>query len=232
MSEDFVRSVAGRVGLLAVVAASAQAQAPSMVRATKDRPVEVELVSASRAVVPGETTWVAVRLKPSPGWHTYWRYAGDVGSSFSAAWNLPAGWKAGSFVWPVPHRIPSPPLASYGYKREQLLIAPIAVPQSARLGWTARIAGRVTWVVCKDECVSDDVDLSIARPVAASAAIDSAVMNAIHAERKRAPLPQGDWTVRAREDDHVGRVDRRPRRAQVRLFPRLFPSTSSSTAPP
>ena len=171
-----------------------------MVRATQDRPVEVELVSASRVVVPGETTWVAVRLKPNPGWHTYWRYAGDVGSSFSAAWNLPAGWKAGSFIWPVPHRIPSPPLASYGYRREQFLIAPIEVPQSARLGSTARIAGRVTWVVCKDECVSDDVDLSIARPVAASAAIDSAVLSAIAAERRRAPLPQGDWTVRAAVD--------------------------------
>ena len=171
-----------------------------MVRATKARPVEVELVSASRAVVPGETTWVAVRLKPNPGWHTYWRYAGDVGSSFSAAWNLPAGWKAGAFIWPVPHRIPSPPLASYGYEREQFLVAPIEVPRSARVGSTERIAARVTWVVCKDECVSDDVDLSIGRRVAASAEIDAAVMNAIVAERRRAPLPQGDWTVRASVD--------------------------------
>src|SRR5918998_2861255 len=164
MSENCVRSVAGRVGLLAVVAATAHAQAPSMVRATQDRPVEVELVSASRVVVPGETTWVAVRLKPNPGWHTYWRYAGDVGSSFSAAWNLPAGWKAGSFIWPVPRRIPSPPLASYGYEREQFLVAPIDVPRNARVGSTARIAGRVTWVVCKEECIADDVDLSVARP--------------------------------------------------------------------
>ena len=171
-----------------------------MVPATKARPVEVELVSAHSAVVPGETTWVAVRLKPNPGWHTYWRYAGDVGSSFSAVWNLPAGWKAGSFIWPVPRRIPSPPLASYGYEREQFLVAPIEVPSNARVGSTARIAARVTWVVCKDECVSDDVDLSIARPVTASASIESAVMNAINAERKRAPLPQGDWTVRASVD--------------------------------
>src|SRR5688500_15855609 len=171
----FVRAI----GLLGVVAASAQAPAPSIVRATRTRPIEVELVSASRVLVPGETTWVAVRLKPSPGWHTYWRYAGDVGSSFSAIWSLPAGWNAGSFTWPVPHRISSPPLASYGYEREQYLAAPIEVPRNARVGSTARIAARVTWVVCKEECVSDDVDLSIARPVAASAAIDSAVMSAI-----------------------------------------------------
>ena len=171
-----------------------------MVPATKDRPVEVELLSAGRSFVPGETAWVAVRLKPDPGWHTYWRYAGDVGSSFSAIWNLPPGWNAGSFIWPVPHRIPSPPLASYGYEREQLLVAPIEVPSSARAGSTARIAARVTWVVCREECVSEDVDLSVARPVAATAAIDSAVMTAMVAERRRAPLPQGDWTARASVD--------------------------------
>jgi thiol:disulfide interchange protein DsbD len=171
-----------------------------MVPATRDRPVEVELVSSSRAFVPGETTWVAVRLKPSPGWHTYWRYAGDVGSSFSAIWNPPSGWNVGSFTWPVPHRIPSPPLASYGYEREQFLAAPIEVPRSARIGSTVRIASRVTWVVCKEECIADDVDLSLARPVAASAAIDSPVMSAIVAERQRAPSPQGDWTVRAAVD--------------------------------
>lgn len=183
-----------------MIAGYAQAQAPSLVRATAARPIEVELVSAGRAVVPGETTWVAVRLKPNPGWHTYWRYAGDVGSSFSATWDLPDGWNAGAFIWPVPHRIPSPPLASYGYEREQYLVAPIEVPLSARVGSTARIAGRVTWVVCKEECVSDDVDLSIIRPVLSTAAIDSAVTSAIVAERRRAPLPQGEWAVRASVD--------------------------------
>ncbi len=70
-----------------------------MVPATKDRPVEVELVTAAHAVVPGETTWVAVRLKPNHSWHTYWRYAGDVGSAPSVVWNLPSGWNAGTMEW-------------------------------------------------------------------------------------------------------------------------------------
>ena len=145
-----MRAVAVGVALLAAVAARAQSQAPSMVPATEYRPVEVELVSGARAVALGETTWVAVRLKPARGWHTYWRYAGDVGSAPSVAWDLPSGWKAGEFSWPVPHRMTSPPLASYGYKRELLLAAPIAVPKSARVGSTARLAARVTWVVCDE----------------------------------------------------------------------------------
>jgi thiol:disulfide interchange protein DsbD len=171
-----------------------------MVPATEARPIEVELVSAARAVVPGETTWVAVRLKPNHGWHTYWRYAGDVGSAPSIAWDLPAGWKAGPFSWPAPHRISSPPLASYGYERELFLVAPIEVPRSARLGSTARIAGRVTWIVCAEECIADDVDLSIARPVGARTAVDWNVMNALVAERQRTPLPQDGWTTMAAVD--------------------------------
>jgi hypothetical protein len=89
----------GRIALLGVVAARAEAQAPATVPATDERPVEVELVSAARAVVPGETTWVAVRLKPNRGWHTYWYYAGDVGSARNVVWNLPSGWKAGALSW-------------------------------------------------------------------------------------------------------------------------------------
>ena len=181
-----------------------------MVPATRERPVEVELVTASRAVVPGETMWVAVRLKPTRGWHTYWRYAGDVGSAPSVVWSLPSGWKAGSFTWPQPHRLSSPPLASYGYKRELLLATPIEVPRSARVGSTVRIAGRITWVVCNVECIADDVDLSVARPVAASTAIDSTATSAIAAELQRTPLPQGDWTARATVDSSDVIVFARP----------------------
>src|SRR5687767_7871384 len=205
-----MRSPMGRAAFLVLFAASAHAQAPSMVPATEARPIEVELVSATRAVVPGETTWVAVRLEPNRGWHTYWRYAGDVGSAPSVVWDLPSGWKAGSFTWPAPHRISSPPLASYGYERELVLAAPIEVPRSARVGSTVRIAAQVTWVVCNVECIADDVDLSISRPVAASAVVDSNVMNAIVAERQRVPLPQGGWTARATVDSSDVIVFARP----------------------
>src|SRR5687767_10719795 len=200
MSLEYMRPRAVLAGLLVLLGASVQAQAPSVVPATTTRPVEVEIVTGARAVVPGETAWVAVRLKPNPRWHTYWRYAGDVGSAPSVVWDLPSGWKAGPLSWPTPHRISSPPLASYGYTRELVLAAPIEVPRTARMGSTARIAGRITWVVCDTECIADDVDLSVARPVAANATVDANVMNAIVAERQRMPLPQGGWTARAAVD--------------------------------
>ena len=215
--------------LLGVAATTAKAQAPSIVHPTKDRPVEVELVTAGRAFVPGETTWIGIRVKPEEGWHTYWRYAGDVGSAPSVVWNLPKGWKAGAIAWPVPHRISSPPLASYGYERELLLTVPVEVPQEAAVGSTARLSGTITWVVCKEECVADDVDLSIARPVSTTPAVDSVVMNAIVDEQQRTALPQGGWSARATIDSSDLILFARPPSIAGATLPTDFFIDSSAT---
>jgi thiol:disulfide interchange protein DsbD len=69
----------------------ASSRASAIAHATADRPVEIELRSAARALAPGDTAAVAIRLRPEPGWHTYWRHAGDVGSAPSVAWRLPRG---------------------------------------------------------------------------------------------------------------------------------------------
>ena len=125
---DVIRSLyalAGAlVGALAVggtpATSGAQATPPrasAIVRATADRPVEIELRSAARVLVPGETASVAVRLRPEPGWHAYWRHAGDVGSPPAVEWRLPEGFTAGPLRWPAAALIASPPPPSYGHER-------------------------------------------------------------------------------------------------------------------
>ena len=39
--------------------------------------IEVELIAETRNIVPGETLWLAIRLKPIEHWHTYWKFGGD-----------------------------------------------------------------------------------------------------------------------------------------------------------
>ena len=90
------------------------------------------------------------------------------------------------------------------------------------MGSTARIATRVTWVVCREECRSDDVDLSIARPVSSTAAIDFAVTGAIAAERRHAASPQGDWTARASVDSADVILLARPPSGQDATLPTDF----------
>ena len=42
----------------------------SLGQAYKTDQIEVELVSESKTVVPGETLWLAIRLDPIEHWHT------------------------------------------------------------------------------------------------------------------------------------------------------------------
>ncbi|MET0397282.1 MAG: protein-disulfide reductase DsbD domain-containing protein, partial [Longimicrobiaceae bacterium] len=194
------------VGALAVAgtpAAGAQSvfqPAAAVAPATAGRPVEVELRSAARVLVPGETAAVAIRLRPEPGWHAYWRHAGDVGSPPSVEWRLPAGFTAAPLRWPTPELIASPPLASYGYEREVHLLGAVHVPRNARVGSSATLAGTVTWVVCRVECIADEVGLALTLPVGAAPEADTAAARAFAAEDARVPVRRADWGFRAAVD--------------------------------
>ncbi|HEX8318866.1 protein-disulfide reductase DsbD family protein [Longimicrobium sp.] len=185
----------------ALLPAWATAQSPpSLVRAASDRPVEVELRSAARAVAPGDTIPVAIRLRPNPGWHTYWRHAGDVGSAPEVTWRLPDGFTAAPLRWPTPERIESPPLASYGYEREVHLLGAVHVPSSARVGSTANVVAAISVVVCELECVAGDVEVALAVPVAVRTIADETVARAFAAEAARVPARRDGWTFSAAVD--------------------------------
>ena len=51
----------------------------------------VRLLLPAERARPGETVLVGVQLRMPPGWHTYWRNAGDSGSPTQIKWKLPAG---------------------------------------------------------------------------------------------------------------------------------------------
>ncbi len=172
----------------------------SLVPAAPGRPVEIELRSAARVLAPGDTAAVAIRLRPEPGWHAYWRHAGDVGSPPSVEWRLPEGFTAAPLRWPAPELIPSPPLASYGYEREVHLLGAVHVPHTARAGSTVTLAGTVTWVVCKEECFSADVDLALTLPVGAAPEADTAAARAFAAEDARVPARDSGWEFRSAVD--------------------------------
>jgi thiol:disulfide interchange protein len=193
-------AVAAAAMLPTAILAQSPPRPPSLVPAGPDRPVEVELRSAARAVAPGDTIPVAIRLRPNRGWHTYWRHAGDVGSAPVVTWSLPEGFTAAPLRWPAPERIESPPLASYGYEREVHLLGAVHVPPSARVGSTATLEAALTWVVCEEECFSGDVDVALAVPVAARTVADEAVARVFAAEAARIPARREGWTFRAAAD--------------------------------
>jgi thiol:disulfide interchange protein DsbD len=73
------------------------------------------------------------------------------------------------------------------------MLGDVHVPRNARIGSTATFAATVTWVVCKEECFADEVELALTLPVGAAAEADTAAARAIMAEDTRVPVRGADW---------------------------------------
>jgi thiol:disulfide interchange protein DsbD len=160
--------------------------------------VTAELVADRTALVPGTTTTVALRFALAPGWHTYWRNPGESGLPTTLAWKLPPGFAAGDIVWPAPRALPAGPLVNYGYEGDVLHLVPLTVPNDAQPGSTATLAARADWLVCKETCIPEGADLTLALPVAAQADPDPRWHAPIAATRDALPMPAPQaWDARA-----------------------------------
>src|SRR5690348_1225527 len=90
----------------------------------------VELLARDASLQPGTTAWLGVRFVMDPGWHVYWRNAGDSGIPPRLTWSLPRDFGAGEVRWPRPERIVEGPLVSFGYRGSVLLLVPVTVPST------------------------------------------------------------------------------------------------------
>ena len=182
----------------AVVAAAALLLAGAAVAApVKTAHVEAELVAAKTALVPGEPITVALRLVLEKGWHTYWRNPGDSGLPTTLAWTLPAGVEAGPIEWPAPRELPVGPLVNYGYEGEVLHLVEVKPQPTLAVGATVVLAARAEWLVCKEICIPEGADLTLALPVASSAPPDARWGAPIAATRAALPRPLSGWQATA-----------------------------------
>ena len=125
--------------------------------------VQAELVAERDALAPG-ANWVALRLAPEPGWHTYFREPGDVGLPTTLQWTLPDGFAAGAIQWPEPETFTLGEETSYGYSRETLHLVELTVPPVAA-GGEATLTAQASWLVCKDLCIPGKATLTLTLPV-------------------------------------------------------------------
>lgn len=169
--------------------------------------IQVELVAETTNVVPGETLWLAIRLKPIEHWHTYWKFGGDSGEATSASdWQLPAGAMAGEILWPTPEWTPfeGTDLVTFAYEREVFLPIPVSVPadySAPRFELTTRI----DWQVCDEICIPGDAVFSLDLPVGEQPLTDTRWSAAFAATRSQ--IPSSDHPLNARFNTHAGRVN-------------------------
>lgn len=129
--------------VIALAATLANAQVP-----------ESPIVKAE-LVVDGPNA-AAVTFRLPNDWHIYWKNPGDSGIETKLEWTLPEGVNAGEIEWPIPERIEMSGLANYGYSHYVTL--PVAL--TARENASGDVKVKASWLVCKDICIPESVDLS------------------------------------------------------------------------
>jgi len=149
---------------------------------------EARLISEVETVRPGEPFWVALRLKMTDGWHTYWRNPGDSGLATAIAWDLPDGYSAGPIHWPTPVIFRVGPITSYGYAGEVWLLTEITPSNCDGGGSSVMLRADAQWLACEEICVPERADLKISLPVAGTSELASA--RKADFARARAALPQ------------------------------------------
>ena len=143
--------VAGLVSAVGAVAASPSADVAHL---------HVQLVMPETALNPGGPADVGLYFKLEPGWHVYWKNAGDSGEAPRLRWTLPDGITAGQFQFPAPKRLPLGPLMDFGYEDEVLFPLTLNVAKSAKPG-PAPLHARVDWLVCREVCIPGKAELEV-----------------------------------------------------------------------
>ncbi|WP_272876129.1 protein-disulfide reductase DsbD domain-containing protein, partial [Neoroseomonas soli] len=156
----------------------------------------VTLVTDQAAVAPGGTVTLGLRLRLAPGWHTYWKNAGDAGAPPEINLALPEGATSGPIAWPAPERIEYGPLVNYGYHGEVVLPLPVTLPAGLTPGATLPIEGNATWLVCEQVCIPEEGSFRLDLPVEAAPRPDPATAPLFAAAAEARPRPS-PWQARA-----------------------------------
>jgi thiol:disulfide interchange protein len=135
---------------LPALAASSAADAPHL---------HVQLVTPEDQLYPAGNNIVGLYFKLEPGWHVYWKNAGDAGGPPQIHWTLPAGVTAGPMQFPAPQRLPLGPLMDFGYENEVLFPMKLDVAPTVKDG-KAILDAKVDWLVCREVCLPGKAELS------------------------------------------------------------------------
>jgi DsbC/DsbD-like thiol-disulfide interchange protein len=184
-------------GSLAVAAGAAPTQTPRRTHA------RVTLLAEHTALdAAGRPTMLGLDFQMADGWHIYWRNPGASGTPPTVTWHG-EGLTFGPIEWPVPTRIDTEGVTSYGYAHDVLLLVPVHRTGTGPAPTRAAIAGTVDYVTCSDVCVKETASVSLTQPVRAGAAARSAEAARFAETRTRLPkTAPAAWSASAVNGDN------------------------------
>jgi thiol:disulfide interchange protein/DsbC/DsbD-like thiol-disulfide interchange protein len=168
----------------ALIATAGQAQLPTPGK----NAIAASLVPESTIVVPGQTVTLALRMRPSAGWHGYWKNPGDSGVETQITWKLPADLVAGPIQYPVPERLIIAGLMNYVYEGDYAQLIDVKVPANVAPGTKLPIRAKVDYLACTEEvCVPETANVAVNLEVGSTSAPQS---NSAMFDRFRQALPK------------------------------------------
>ncbi len=120
--------------------------------------LHVQLVFPNKNLRIGIAANAGLYFKLEPGWHVYWKNAGDSGEPPRIQWTQPAGIIASDLKFPAPQRLPLGPLMDFGYENEVLFPFTVQASTAAKPG-PAVLRAKVNWLVCRDVCIPGNAEL-------------------------------------------------------------------------
>jgi DsbC/DsbD-like thiol-disulfide interchange protein len=154
---------------------------------------KVRLISRYLAASPDGDAGLAVEFRLAPGWHVYWKNAGDAG--YPPELDLESA-SIGTTVlrFPAPSRFDLPGgLVAFGYEGEA--IYPIDATLASDARESAALTGELDYLVCAESCLPYQAKLQLLLPLATRSSgetdprLDPATAPLVDAARARLPTP-------------------------------------------
>ncbi len=149
----------------------------------------VQLMNEEFAVYAPDWIDAGLYFKLEPGWHVYWKNAGDSGEPPKIDWMLPKGVNAEPMQFPAPKRLPLGPLMDFGYEDEVLFPIRLGVNSTFKPGSTVHLAAKVSWLVCREVCIPGKANLELDVPVVSSKPAGNGIVIALFKRFENA-MPQ------------------------------------------
>jgi len=180
-----------RAGLVVCALASTVGPAPAATGpwAENDQ-ARVRLVSGLDRAEAGGDPALGVEFELRPGWHVYWKNAGDAGYPPELVPATGGAIAEATLRYPAPHRYELPgDLVAFGY--EDRVIYPLDARLRAGLpAGAASLAARIDYLVCAESCIPYAADLSIDLEIG-SPLEDADTAAALRDWRARLPVEAG-----------------------------------------
>lgn len=153
--------------------------------------ISARFVAEANQPKPGETTNIALVMKPKPTWHGYWVNPGDAGIPTSLEWTLPDGVSVGELRYPVPETLNIAGIMNYVYEGEYALLLPLTLDDSIAPGTILPLSAKAEWLACTDEvCVPESQTITLT-VTAGDGTVDAALKDQFNLWRARMPAPLG-----------------------------------------